>query len=458
MKKIPILLSLITVLTCCTDSTDDLQIADQLKSGAPTEAYYRTAEEAHNIVLSALQGGEGNCRSSCSTRIKSVKLISGNASRAGNDSLVYAVDFEDDSGFALVAAPKTVEPLLALVENGNSDSYATLTNENFQLALDMILSYVKAKSDNAQNELNGNQTVTQEPLIPVPGPAYYTDTIMPLAKTEPLIKVCWGQYWPENIYCPNKVAGCVPVAIAQMLSFYDTPLIIKYTYPGKDLALEALSWTGLKSHYKSIDNIEPDEQEINIHFDDCGGGTVIHNFLARLVRELGERCGSTYKPGMFVNDIWHRPTTSTDEPSGPAVLKEILKTNPKQGFTSSDLFKDQRILNKPALVITSKTNDQPVGHAWIADGTWQVGMIIRHHTLIYNPISDAKPGQDPYYYMTTTEGSIASYIHYNWGWSGNSNGYFLTSIFNPFYGYEYDFPGDIPSYYEFDPNIKYWIY
>jgi hypothetical protein len=68
-------------------------------------------------------------------------------------------------------------------------------------------------------------------------------------------------------------------------------------------------------------------------------------------------------------------------------------------------------------------------HCWIADGTAKEGYV--EVLYVYNETTGK------YDYDSTTE-YMSYYIHHNWGWGGNCNGYFLDGIFDTSEGYKYD--------------------
>lgn len=445
----------------CSDNQD---VFSPSESGA--ESTYRTqlrsAEDAIGIAIAAASDSSITNNTSRGNinkfSVKSVKIINTHASRHNNDSLVYAVDFENNAGFALVSAPKTVEPLLAFVEQGNSDDPQTLLNEGYQFALNQTIQYVQEKSSKAEEEYRHALASSQLPITPMPGPDHYTDTIFPTPKTTPSVEVSWGQEWPENIYCPNQVAGCVPVAIAQILSYYEKPTSIAYTFAGKDKTLEAIKWADIKKHIKSTNYTSPSVSVISNHFSSCNASEEKHKSLARLVREIGEKCNSIYYDA-YVDEIgvYHFPATSTPKLNGPEYLSKVLNKTANSGNSALSLFQCLQNNQRPAYVRASIKGTSE-GHAWVADATWQIGMVIEHYTLVLIPKDQIGIGKEEYYYKVTREGTMSSYIHYNWGWSGNSNGYFLVNIFNPSKGYEYDNDDPYTSDYDFGDSFNYWIY
>lgn len=66
------------------------------------------------------------------------------------------------------------------------------------------------------------------------------------------------------------------------------------------------------------------------------------------------------------------------------------------------------------------------GHAWVCDGG--------RRDIWYNTFTLIDG--------TKEEISGTLYFHYNWGYGGQDNGYFLSTIFNPSKGKNYDDPAN----------------
>ena len=90
-----------------------------------------------------------------------------------------------------------------------------------------------------------------------------------------------------------------------------------------------------------------------------------------------------------------------------------------------------------------ETFDHRVGHAWIMDGAMTIYVI-------------TKRKDDP-----SDAGKILSqtnYIHFNWGWGGTCNGYFLDGVFNTEKEYEDPpiiIPNKVKSRYDFKYDVEY---
>lgn len=69
---------------------------------------------------------------------------------------------------------------------------------------------------------------------------------------------------------------------------------------------------------------------------------------------------------------------------------------------------------------------------WVADGRWEYGVQIS----AYGYDSELKS----YCNLLWREGQIRQCLHFNWGWGGNCNGYFLLNVLDPNKADQYDLP------------------
>jgi hypothetical protein len=202
-------------------------------------------------------------------------------------------------------------------------------------------------------------------------------------KTEilPLIKTKWGQKFPYNTLCPmdtikkqRTVTGCVPTAMAQLIYYHKNPTVgkgyVKYNSLGFGILESDLS----KSIY------EYDKMKLNVSDYD-------NNESINAVSKLMLDCGLAAKT---IYGVTASGTTSTNaynafrENFGYSC--EIIDVN---AINSNDAEKFFDILYE------NLRQGLPMyysggGHAFNCDG-YQVG-----------------------------------FFHFNWGWNGKSDGYFLT--------------------------------
>lgn len=381
--------------------------------------------------------------------VSEVKTVCSPASRAGeSDTLYYAIDVENDGGFMLIAAPNNVEPVIAIIEEGSFDDPENLKNESYQEILSLMTENLKDASVN-------NDPNTVYSLLPLLPADTYTEHV---TEDAPRVEVAWNQGWLENSLAPNHVAGCAPVAMAMLLSYFEQPTSITYLCSDIDTKSQTLDWKTIKTHKRSYPN------DYSPACGECPGSSIAHAAISRLIRELGHRANSTYYvdyskifPGF--PDYY----TGTKPENMAPVIKELTgKDYYTNGTTFSGLYASLKESPGVALVAgygvksSTNVNNELYNHTWIADGYKEVIRIWRRHIIDSN-------NRVAFY---TEEEIFAKLMHFNWGYSGRCNGYFNIANLdgnykiNPNAGYKYD--SDLKT---IDDDIlytnyvsKYWLY
>ena len=384
-----------------------------------TVSQIRSVDQAIEIANEFLSVGSVGSRSNSEIKVSNV-ILSDITRSAGTDTLIYALDIENNNGFVLVAAPKNVEPILAVIDEGSFNDPKNLENKSYQMILEETKDYVANLSSNRipiDPDPIDTTKLSLDLRIPEIVNVYTTKIIR-----EPLVEVKWDQSYPENIFCQNNIAGCTPIAIAQMLSYFELPKSISYSFPEKDINSEVLNWSTIKRH-KSILN--------------CNCTYTNHMTLARVVREIGQRAGTDYSDP--------QASGTSFGSNVPNAVKELTGLTPDtNGQKTTNLF--DALSNNIGVAIVGG-----VGHSFIADA-------IKHYKY------------KTYEYNYNPDGSIKNIvekgqtniqlIHYNWGWSGNCNGYFYYDVLKPGKAYEYDDRGlnNNSSYVFSADDLRYYLY
>ena len=450
MKKLLISMMAGLALTACQSYEADSPMPDdetltelQLIGSAETYSKMRTAQDAVDIANSVMSRINGQARSSrIITASEAIVIRSKIKSRSDADTLMYAVNFGDNEGFVLVSAPTLVEPIIALTEQGDFNAATTQDNSAFQSALTMAENYIVSKV---------------KPVDPI-GPIEPIDTgAFPLIKKEYTTKtkydmktrnldIAWGQGWPENIYAPNSIAGCVPVAIAQIMCYFQCPSQIKYTFSTAPIPNEELHWENISLHKKVELSYNADSYLKEHHYSECDADKYVHETIGRIVREIGQRANARYRTD----------GTGTGVSSGDDIntLKNMLNGSLDyytiEGSSAYELC-ESFYQNKGNGIAYARGRDpeDDSGHAWVADGAWLNGYITKHYVLV-----DSKNG---IYMMDWWKAELARYLHFNWGYNGNSDGYFLVDIFDSKKGSEYDNPSIYPNDFNYENQFYYCL-
>jgi hypothetical protein len=413
MKNKFLLLTALLILASCASQQDDALTIIERQSNT-TVNRKRTIADAIEIAKYASSLLPTASRDGITVDENSVIAICApTRSRSDEvDTLLYAVNNENEKGFTLVAAPQNVEPIIAITEDGSFESDATLSNINFQFALDIAKEYVSKKS------------VSLDTMKLAPEYEGYKDNLQ-----KQRISVQWGQKWPQNIYCSNGVAGCVPVAIGQICTYFAQPTSISLNFEGKDQDTQILDWDQIKRHtnYESKDLFKSKAKIIQFDVKvPCTAEDSTHYAIGRFVRQIGENAHSKYVD-IAPDSIF----TSTTEYNGISTLKALLTNHTFSNCFNLCSVLYENLKNDGIAIFFGNqklSDDKIIGHSWVADATGYV----QHYLYDYEIGADGSKTR-----IETLE-STKHYIHYNWGWNGNCNGYFLVDVFDTTNAYDYD--------------------
>lgn len=358
----------------------------------------RSYEEALQIAQASIQMVDGNVKTRATSSRKisfndSKVCLTGNNTRSenGNDTLMYVFNFENNQGFSVISANKNTDPLIAVTESGHYDPEVPSGNEGFDLYIEMAKKYIRY-----------SPAPILDPILLQKDSVVYSHSYV-----GPYVSVFWGQRDPEGVFCPNHIAGCSNTAVAQIMSYYESPTSIALTYEGADKAVQTLNWTSIKSSHLTGDTI-------TMCID-----TTSHYAIARLCRQLGKLSNSQY---IFATDTTSA-ATGTRSDSTEYALQNI-------GWNTSGwiIYSESNVCNalnnyRPLLIMGTriKLNGKKSSHLWVLDG--------------YDDLQTTTYYFDFNLFSNTWELSYISYdyerlYHFNWGWYGKNNGYFAANVFN----------------------------
>ncbi len=235
---------------------------------------------------------------------------------------------------------------------------------------------------NMKNWLDGyaNEMIHYLPLLPDGfGTSHQTLKVKrePIA---PLLTTKWNQDSPYNLLCPmdkygRAVTGCVATAYAQIMNYHEWPAKPVGSANGVDFSNTTYNWRQMIDEYTNGNYT----------------GTQA-NAVATLMRQCGAAVNMQYSS-------WSSGAYSTD----------VQVALPKYFKYASDL--------------------QCVWKDYTPQTEWA--------TMIYSELSAKRP---VYYSGASTQGGHAfvcdgysenEYFHFNWGWGGYEDGYFLLTALNP---------------------------
>lgn len=317
--------------------------------------------------------------------INSISSITNNT-----DTLFYIVEFSPE-GFIIISADDIALPVLMYTDEGR------YTN-NLPQGFSEMLFHRKNEIEEARKTV----TITNENIKRI-WQKYSVDEKLFSKKGNiktigPLLNTTWSQNYPYNKFCPptntlgsggRTYAGCVAVALAQLIKYYNWPINGKGYYEYDHFIYGKISANFGATTYdwvNMINTINENSAEINI------------DAIAKLIFHCGVSVSMNYSP---VNSY----AETTDVKSAlinffrySEESKIIMKKLDNQIVYSDsqwvELIKSE-LLNMRPLIYRGNNSEGYQGHAFVVDG--------------FND----------------------GYFHINWGWGGNFNGYFLLTALTP---------------------------
>lgn len=406
MKHFSLFFVFLLIITGCT--TEEFQVLDSQAEPINKSFFVSEAEAIKETIalLNDLDNKGANTRSAKDFRartIKDIKLVhlnSGLTRTNGNFLMnnVYVVNFSNDQGYALLSSDKRTTPVFCITDKGTFD----LDKMRNTSGLDIFLLGLEEYLDSIYSSIGEQTTYCSTRALAEEEPWTETHHIAPKVLTK------WNQYSPFNTDCPKIqigtslvtcVAGCAPIAIGQMFTFYSLP-------------------ENLNGHNYSWELIKQSESS---------SGTICSD-IPLLIHDIGIGCNTNYTKEKQSSGI-EKTVAHTDYND----MKHFLENLRCFKVVSDEKAKPESFIdciNKPSgLVIGSGFSERKKrfwilkdtysgGHCWLMDG------YIRR---IRNKIEYTN--NTPH---TTVE--VQELAHCNWGFpGGENNGYFILGAFNTTY-------------------------
>ena len=332
-------------------------------------------------------------------------------------SLMYIVNYENDRGFAIICADNRSEQILAFSDRGNLDFtrentksgiYSNDGNYTIYDIIDLLPYYVQELS---RYIINFPEIVSDLDSLDANGyyyanPSYYYSDWIDIEE-EILFSAQWGQNSPYNYYCPiggfdydtgsvlNCVVGCNAVAIGEVMCHYAYPASLSVHYNGSNGTIVSIPW---QNSYSTIDN----------------DSKVIADLLRQIADQLPTDYGLEESTALFLN-----------VPSTLAAFN--YSCNSIQSYTFERVVQGISSFETP-IIIYGRNSSSSYAHTWVIDGYKQSVKYKLCDWDVYGPDGLYK-GR---WTSIDSQGTIgSSYVHCNWGWNGDYNGYYSTLLFAP---------------------------
>lgn len=353
-----------------------------------TRASQRTVDNVHCLL------GDNSTRSSDATAIP--------------DTLFYVVNFSDEAGFSIVSADKRLDGVYAFVPEGKFRT-DTIDNPGMAIYLGMLEDYSIAEIGRiakTQDSLLALYPQLADDPYALQGDTRASstyDVITPWSNTfffGPFATPNWHQRHPYNKKCPSKngekcLAGCVAIATAQTVAHYNKPK----THNG-----HTYDWDNIWAYENDKSSLTT--EQINKAEDD----------IATLVQRIGDLVNIKY---------------GLDESSTSATAK-IEKCFEQLGFscgnyTDYDVIDIAKSLKDGYLVYADGFSQKKTalgitvgyegGHGWTIDG------YVKQLQIISTYYTDTNK-------LVSTKTNSRDFVHCNWGWDGDYNGFFKNQVFD----------------------------
>lgn len=294
---------------------------------------------------------------------------------------IHVFNIGQNEGYIIVAADDMVEqPVLGYSDRGALTEEGMPENMRFWLS-----TYIDQIKWMTKHPTNGS----------MPGPRMAkakSNTRAGNAIVEPLLgDIAWGQSNPYNLMTPmvdgrNRLTGCVATAAAQIMYYHRWPErgsgFKTYFDPGSGQEVSA----DFGSHRYEWDKMTP--------VYDSNSSEASRNAVALLMADLGTAFEMNYALGVSTT---YTRIAATSMPEYFGYDDRIYGVDRRE--YTSDAWEEmmRRELNaQRPMIYSGSAVDTPVGHAFVCDGYDDEG-----------------------------------YYHFNWGWEGSFNGWFLLTTMNP---------------------------
>ena len=296
---------------------------------------------------------------------------------AQNDHPYYYIfNRGDEQGFIIVSADSRTKKILAYSNEGHFDVDALAPEMKAWLG-----GYTEALSDLA---MTPDSLLAQLQSGPLMKAAHDDADLAPEVK--PLLgDIRYAQTFPYNAQCPRKSpTGCVATGTAQIMRFYEYPKKPSGKTHSYDNEGETVSGSFTTTY---------DWANMLDTYSKTGGNEQQNNAISQLMFDVGVACNMEYSPS---------GSSASRIDMAQALVEYFGYGNNmvnfrRDAFTPDDfVYYLKKELNEGRPVLMGGTDEEDFGHCFVCDGYDSNGL-----------------------------------FHFNWGWNGQSNGYFEITNLSP---------------------------
>ncbi len=359
-----------TATSCTKEPADDFAVPAAAPATADANDHRVPVDAALEGLRSLLDQIDATTRSAASRTIREVlplrsrRVLTRTLESATDrpDTLLYLVNFSDETGYAVLGADDRMAPILALADDG-SVSPDDFTADSIGLDKKLILNYASQLSDSLVYDSGDPWEIDSTDIVPGMEIKHFPEDSVEVGGRKwkvdlylrPLLTTKWHQKPPfNNMIISNEgnyYAGCWMIALGQTLAYLE--------YPKHD----SLDWAAMKQVWNYQNYDKKDERE----------ASDLNNLMvADLIYNLYKRCKA--HPTSTADNSGFRSTAASILNVGNAMV-ELGFENVSEVDYDADLVWRRMILypSAPSLIRANNTN-APLssGHAWVIDGFMQL--------------------------------------------------------------------------------------
>ncbi len=366
-------------ISCENDIALPVQSVEPVNSSSSVSLSEAEAIKLSNQLLNQMDTANRDTKGfSMDRRVKTVEYVRATASPVMRtaeheipDTLVYLINYENEQGFSIVSADKRLPLIYAISEEGHLDISDTIENKGLALFFKNMEQHILRTL--AEDGFPIGKEVDERYSYQVKLEKRQLPLLWPEVGN-------WHQNEPFNQYCftadgKQASVGCVAVAMAQLMSYFDWP---------REINGQKLMWRSMKKGAKNSD-------------------------VALLMKRLGDSDMLNMNYGVGTSGASVDAIAPAFNKMGYTAygIENFLPFFVEDWLSGSYEF----IPYKQGPVIVIGTDMHGAGsHVWIVDGYIQ--------NSIYRTIDE---NQYPYHFYSDDFGLF----HCIWGWRGSCNGYFF---------------------------------
>lgn len=350
--------------------------------------------------------------------VDELSVYGGVATKSGSaqlpDTTVYILNFADSAGFAVMAAQSCMTtPVMCVTESGSltvsdlEEAFQIIEDDSLNISvgedfvpvllatsiLNQMSNPVPDTGGGGEGDGNGGNGDGNIPTIDQPvgggGDPFAPSTFSYRVKKKigPLLETKWTQSSPFNDFRSDEApAGCVAIAVGQILAYNE------YGSAGG----RSFDWDLLKTvnHYSSYNPVTGEYSH---------GSQAAQEAVSDFIEFVGnhDNCRIRYNQ----NGSW-AVADGAKRTFNNFQYKSVEKY---LGFGDEEVEQVTAMINKRLPVFIVAVRGLESAHAWVVDGL-MTRQKIHDQTGI----------------ITLTE----NFYHINWGWEGDSDGYFDQGVFD----------------------------